>query len=123
MLIIIAAYTANLASFLTVKKSTTKLESFLQLAQSDGEYSVCIPEGQGHEAFLDYETEHYGYKFQIKYAAEWEDCMEMVADGEVPVAPHRNPPCITRNTLTGESEDTSLWGGAGSADRHHEVQC
>mmetsp|Transcript_30434 Transcript_30434/g.73402 ORF Transcript_30434/g.73402 Transcript_30434/m.73402 type:complete len:529 (-) Transcript_30434:236-1822(-) len=83
MLIIIAAYTANLASFLTVTAQSPTIQSFQDVADSKGSYTMALPRGQSHEAFIKYEEGHYGYKFNIVWKNTWEECMDAVLNGEV----------------------------------------
>ena len=83
MLIIIAAYTANLASFLTIASMNTDIQSWSQVAMSEGKYKLALPEGQSHESFINFEKEHYGYKFNVVWKQSWEECMDAVVNGEV----------------------------------------
>jgi len=110
MLIIISAYTANLASFLTIQGQVTTVSSFSELAQSAGKYKLCIPKGQSHETFINYEKGHYGYKFDITYSQTWEECMQMVADGKVD-ATFEDQPVVEyylANTVTDTPLDCKL---------------
>mmetsp|Transcript_11455 Transcript_11455/g.28482 ORF Transcript_11455/g.28482 Transcript_11455/m.28482 type:complete len:559 (-) Transcript_11455:106-1782(-) len=83
MLIIISAYTANLASFLTVSAQTPTITSFTQVAESKGTYRLALPKGQSHETFINFEIGHYGYKFDVTWLNTWEECMTAVRNGDV----------------------------------------
>jgi ABC-type amino acid transport substrate-binding protein len=82
MLVIISSYTANLASFLTLSSSSPAISSWADITSSAGRYSICIPEGQSQEQFLEFETARYGYTFSTITRPSWEGCMKAVMDKE-----------------------------------------
>ena len=83
MLILVASYTANLASFMTNVENAPKVESWTDLSLSKGAYKLAIPHGMSQEEFLHHEERFYGYEYDYILTETWEESLEKVLDGEV----------------------------------------
>mmetsp|Transcript_22670 Transcript_22670/g.55980 ORF Transcript_22670/g.55980 Transcript_22670/m.55980 type:complete len:466 (-) Transcript_22670:92-1489(-) len=96
MLIILASYTANLASFLTTASLAPSINGWSDLTVPGNTYKIAIPRGQSHQRFLEFEKGHYGYKFNnVIYTNTFEEAFAMVAAGtadatfeDAPIAQH-----------------------------------
>ena len=83
MLILVASYTANLASFMTNIENAPKIESWTDLSLSKGAYKLAIPHGMSQEEFLEHEKRFYGYEYNYILTETWEESLEKVLAGEV----------------------------------------
>ena len=79
MLIVIASYTANLASFLTAAEATPILNSWSDIVNSKGAFKLALPRGLSHEAFIAVESKHYpDANFNVLWTDTWEEAFEQV---------------------------------------------
>eukprot|EP00286_Rhodomonas_abbreviata_P026717 CAMPEP_0181313764 /NCGR_PEP_ID=MMETSP1101-20121128/14430_1 /TAXON_ID=46948 /ORGANISM="Rhodomonas abbreviata, Strain Caron Lab Isolate" /LENGTH=464 /DNA_ID=CAMNT_0023420755 /DNA_START=94 /DNA_END=1484 /DNA_ORIENTATION=+ len=81
MLIIIASYTANLASFLVMGALTPSVSGWADVTSSGGKLSLALPRGGTQESFLAWEEHHYGYKFNVTWTTTMAEAYDLVATG------------------------------------------
>jgi len=92
MLILIASYTANLASFLTAAEAVPILSSWSDIVNSKGGFKLALPRGASHEDFIKVEQEHYpDANFKIEWTNTWEEAFEQVRNGTADVTFHDEP--------------------------------
>jgi len=82
MLILIASYTANLASFLTANALSPKITGWDSITSTGTQYKLVIPRGTAHKDFLEFEEGHYGFEFNYEEVATFEEAFAMVAEGK-----------------------------------------
>mmetsp|Transcript_28763 Transcript_28763/g.45119 ORF Transcript_28763/g.45119 Transcript_28763/m.45119 type:complete len:592 (+) Transcript_28763:165-1940(+) len=89
MLIIIASYTANLATFLTTSALSPSITGWNDVTAAGTLYKIAIPAGLAHDDFLAFEKGHYGYNFNVAAnTPTWEASMQAVIDGVADVTFH-----------------------------------
>lgn len=92
MLIVIASYTANLASFLTAAEAVPILNSWNDVVKSKGAFKLALPRGLTHEGFIASESARYpDARFNILWTDTWEEAFEQVKNGTVHATFHDEP--------------------------------
>jgi ABC-type amino acid transport substrate-binding protein len=92
MLIVIASYTANLASFLTAAEAVPILNSWSDVVESKGAFRLALPKGMSHEDFIRVEQENNPEAiFNIEWTDTWEEAFEKVRNGTVHATFHDEP--------------------------------
>ena len=98
MLIIIASYTANLASFLTAAEPVPILDSWQDVLKSNGRFKVAVPRGLSHENFVEVERLHFKEanngldpNLNIEWVSTWQEAFEHVRNGTVDATFHDEP--------------------------------
>jgi hypothetical protein len=82
MLIVIASYTANLASFLTAAEAVPILDSWADIVESKGAFKLALPKGMSHADFIRVETENNPEaNFNIEWTDTWEEAFAKVRCG------------------------------------------
>jgi hypothetical protein len=82
-LIMVASYTANLASALTLNDLDSSIKEWKDITDSRGSFSLSVERDSSQLDFLDAELRHYGHKFTVELYDTWEETIHAVIDGEV----------------------------------------
>jgi len=79
ILIVIASYTANLASFLTAGEAVPVLSSWNDVVKSGGRLTLALPRGGLHERFIASESlRNPNANFKIKWTDTWEEAFQVL---------------------------------------------
>jgi len=89
MLIIIASYTANLASFLTTNALVPSITGWPDVTSGGNKVKLATPQGLSHNDFLAFEAGHFNYQFNVvESTPTWEESMQAVTDGRADATFH-----------------------------------
>jgi len=92
MLIIVASYTANLASFLTASFTVPAISDWNTVLNSQGRYKLALPAGGLHQAFIEFEQKQFPKAvFNVNWTDTWESAVKLVSDGLADATFHDEP--------------------------------
>lgn len=80
-LIIVASYTANLASVLTAASIAPSIQSWNDVTAGGKQNKIALPRGFTHADFLSFETKHHGFQFDVDYYDTYQQALQATIAG------------------------------------------
>jgi len=88
MLIVVASYTATLASFLTTAQLAASISGWSDITASQGAYKLALPAGGATMDFINNERLMQNYVFNITWTSSWAEAFGLVMERKVEATLH-----------------------------------